>query len=150
MITHVVAKTLVFDDEGKLLLLKRSANDEHRPGGLDLPGGKVEEGEDIITGAIREALEEAGLAIAPADLHWVYADTAATYNTDAKTKVNLVRVTFAAHVSNPQVRLSHEHDAFSWHTIDEAMELVTGSRFHEVLSHVVANNLEPEMWKGNQ
>lgn len=39
--------------------------------GWHLPGGGVEHGEDCIDGAIKEAQEEAGLVIAPADISLV-------------------------------------------------------------------------------
>ncbi len=146
MLTHVVAKTLVFDGQGQLLLLRRSANDNHRPGGLDLPGGKVEDGEDVILGGLRELQEEAGLTVGYKDLHWVFADTAANYNTDAKAEVSLVRITLAARVMDPKVTLSHEHDDYSWHTLDEAMELFTGTRYHEVLTYMLKNDIARELW----
>ena len=48
MQTHIVAKTLVFNERGELLLIRRSTTDSHRPGEPDLPGGQVEAGEEIL------------------------------------------------------------------------------------------------------
>ncbi|HEU4914531.1 MAG TPA: NUDIX hydrolase [Candidatus Saccharimonadales bacterium] len=150
MITHVVAKTLVFDETGKLLLLKRSVSDNHRPGGLDLPGGKVEEGEEIVAGALREVKEESGLVIDPQHIDWVYADTVAAYNTDHKTNVNMLRATFIARVHKPKVTLSHEHDAYSWHTIDEALIKVANLRYELVLRYLIKNDIASEYWKNEE
>lgn len=146
MTTHVIAKTLVFNEAGELLLLTRSARDDHRPGGLDLPGGKVEDGEDSTAGAAREALEEAGLSLDPAGMQLVYADTRATYNTDAKEDVNMVRLTFAARTANPTVVLSPEHDGFAWYTLDKAMPLLKGTRYHEILAHLQDHNIVGSLW----
>ena len=52
---------LVFNHEGKLLLLKRSELDKTFPGMYVLPGGHVDAGEDHRTAAIRELQEESGL-----------------------------------------------------------------------------------------
>jgi len=49
--------------KGKYLVLKRSRNDQHTPGGWDLPGGGVGSGEQPYTAAIRETKEEAGIKI---------------------------------------------------------------------------------------
>lgn len=147
MLTHVIAKTLVFNERGELLVLTCSANDTHRPGGLDLPGGKIEAGEEVVVGAAREADEEAGLRIEPEDLRWLYADTNPAYNIDAKEMVNMVRVTFGVRVLQPQVRLSHEHDAFAWHGIDEAMELFAGTRYQAILDHMLENEVAVDLWR---
>ena len=52
---------IVFNHEGKLLLLKRSELDKTFPGMYVLPGGHVDAGEDHRTAAIRELQEESGL-----------------------------------------------------------------------------------------
>jgi 8-oxo-dGTP diphosphatase len=57
---------LVYDDEGRLLLIQRA----HEPGrGLwSIPGGRVEPGEDDATALVREMREETGLDVAPGPL----------------------------------------------------------------------------------
>ena len=57
MQTHIVAKTIVFNPAGKLLFLRRSHDDVHRPGGFDFPGGQIDDAEAITTGAAREVAE---------------------------------------------------------------------------------------------
>ena len=52
---HVTIKGLFFDDRGRLLLIK-----EH-DGVWDLPGGRLEHGEDFHTALKRECREEMGL-----------------------------------------------------------------------------------------
>lgn len=57
---------IVFDDAGRLLLIKRG----HPPGeGLwSLPGGRVEPGETDAEAVVREVLEETGLVVVPGRL----------------------------------------------------------------------------------
>jgi len=46
--------------DGKVLLLKRGENQGFLPGFWELPGGKLEFGEDPICGVLREVKEETG------------------------------------------------------------------------------------------
>lgn len=53
---HVDVKGLVFDEEGKLMLLKEPA------GTWDLPGGRMEHGENFEQALQRECQEELGVS----------------------------------------------------------------------------------------
>ena len=59
---NVSPLTMIFPVEGdKILTLKRAADKKIFPGKLSGFGGKVEPGEDLISSAYREMLEETGL-----------------------------------------------------------------------------------------
>lgn len=58
--TDNVAKVIVFDRAGKILLLRRRV-DQRYPGQWDLPGGHLVDGEAWIDGARREVKEETNL-----------------------------------------------------------------------------------------
>jgi 8-oxo-dGTP diphosphatase len=147
MITHVVAKTLVFNGEGKLLLLTRSSSDDHRPGGLDLPGGKVEDGEEVLAGAVREADEESGLILNPSDMHWIYADTVVVRRADIPDGVNLIRITYAVRIESPEVALSHEHEGYAWYSLEEAIKATKGTRYPDVLKYMIENDIAKNLWR---
>ena len=54
--THIVAAAgYVFDQDGRVLLIKTLNR------GYDATGGQIEEGEDLITGVLREIEEEGGI-----------------------------------------------------------------------------------------
>lgn len=53
---HVTVKGLVFDAHGAVLLLREES------GVFDLPGGRLEHGEDLVACLERECREEMGLA----------------------------------------------------------------------------------------
>ena len=60
--TKYVAKVVIFDDENRILLLKRK-KDQKYPERWDLPGGHLLQGEDWTTGAQREVKEETNLSV---------------------------------------------------------------------------------------
>ncbi|MBT4870849.1 MAG: NUDIX domain-containing protein [Candidatus Diapherotrites archaeon] len=56
-----VVEAIIKDKSGKILLLKRSKNNHYYLGKWQLPGGKVEFGEDIQKAIKREIYEETGI-----------------------------------------------------------------------------------------
>tara|TARA_A200000159_G_C7304663_1_gene331783 strand:+ start:688 stop:1104 length:417 start_codon:yes stop_codon:yes gene_type:complete len=63
---------ILFNEEGRVLLLRRSQQVDSYPGLYGFPGGKIEEGETSVDAAVRELYEEASLKIRPADLVYVF------------------------------------------------------------------------------
>jgi 8-oxo-dGTP diphosphatase len=100
------AKVLIHDDNGRCLLLKRSMSSRGNPGKWDMPGGKVDAGEGLEEGLLREVAEETGLTISL--LHVL---GAAESETPAKKVAYLI---MEGRVESGQVRLSSEHDDYSW------------------------------------
>jgi len=70
-LTHVapvpVADAAIFDDEGRILLIRRADD-----GLWAMPGGAFDMGETPAEGAVREAAEETGIVVEVADLIGVY------------------------------------------------------------------------------
>lgn len=59
---HQISRIMVEDDNGNILLQKRSANSKRWPGCWDnSAAGHVDEGEDYHTAAVRELSEEIGI-----------------------------------------------------------------------------------------
>lgn len=58
----IAVKSFIVDNN-KILLIKRRSNDVHKPGSWDIPGGRLDPGEDPNEGMKRETLEEAGINI---------------------------------------------------------------------------------------
>lgn len=68
------ADFLLFNEEGKLLLLKRSSWEDDNAGAWVIPGGHVDPGEDFKTAAIRELNEESGYNVDDAENVGSYED----------------------------------------------------------------------------
>lgn len=145
---RVVAKTLVFDDEGRVLVLVRSEDDRHRPGGYDLPGGKVDEGENYIAAAAREAMEEAGLHLDPQAMHLAFCRSSVDTHAESGEKVDLVWLGFVSKLTTkPEVTLSHEHQAYEWYTVDEALKLSEGLTLNAFLTYLKDNGILEGYWR---
>lgn len=114
-----VAKVLVLDDQGKVLLLKRSTLDSYAAGRFDYPGGGIDEGEGPDAAASRELKEEAGLEVPTKDLKLIFAGTVK----DDKVNASVNRLFYACRVQNQTVSLSHEHSEHLWVSIDEVLEM---------------------------
>jgi len=80
----VGAAVVIFDDEGRLLLVKRAPG-ATRPGLWSIPAGFVDYGEEIRAAAARELLEETGLTAEVGDAVWV----ASNFHDPAKLTVGI-------------------------------------------------------------
>jgi len=135
MQSFVVAKVLLINDQGQMLALQRSDDDNRRPGQWDFPGGHVDEGEDMMAAAIRETQEEAGVALDTAKL--VFAITEMTPKHGSGTWL-----VFTARVTGDvPVVISHEHKAYLWMTPDEFLRHCTYERQMKMVSYVAKNGL---------
>ena len=67
-----VAAVALIDENARVLLQQRCPDRQH--GGLwEFPGGKLEAGETLVCGLLREVEEELGLVLDPADLSYLAA-----------------------------------------------------------------------------
>jgi 8-oxo-dGTP pyrophosphatase MutT (NUDIX family) len=109
-----VAKAVILNELGQVLLLRRSETDDRRPGEQDFPGGGVEPGEDLAAAVSREIFEEAGLHVPVQDLQLAYARTELYGPTQQYSRESVTRLLFLARVTAAVVKLSYEHDDFHW------------------------------------
>ncbi len=104
-----VAKALLFDSTGKILVLRRSVTHPHFAFHLDFPGGEVEAGESEAEAVAREILEEAGIVVDPSSLELVH------QRQHSDTTEYLVFVGTLAQ-AQPPATISWEHDQYEWLT----------------------------------
>lgn len=122
LIFRVGQKAVVFNEDLKILFLKRSATSS-RPGGWDFPGGGLE-AEEPVEGVKREAREEAAI-----EIENVKPLAVITHDREQANEKTLI-IGYIANLKSGEVELSHEHDECRWLTIDEAraMDLPEGHR----------------------
>ena len=101
-------------DEIRFLLLRKGENY------WDLPKGNIDSGEDEITTAKREILEETGLS----DVKFLESfkeKISYFYKRDGKTIYKEV-IFFLAETHDEEVKISSEHDGFEWLNYQEAVK----------------------------
>jgi 8-oxo-dGTP diphosphatase len=114
--TLVGGKAIIFNTEGKLLLLRRSEK-LNRAGGWDFPGGGVEYGEDPLKAIEREIGEETGLTV-----HDIRTIHAASYPITKPDQDFIVMIGYKAKTKDEKVHLSWEHSEYKWVTREEALQ----------------------------
>ena len=109
-------KSVVFHPtENKILALKRSMNEQSRPGKWDLVGGNVSFGENHETALRREIKEESNLDIGILIPLHVYSQL-----TD---NVYHLFIGYKTKSLSEDVRISNEHTDYRWLTPDEFSKL---------------------------
>jgi 8-oxo-dGTP diphosphatase len=124
---HLGIKALIFNKEGKLLLLK--VNPEELKGFKgepywDIPGGRVQK-EDGIEGTLRrEVIEETGLEISEIEpLTMVLSNIRIPQGPE--DDVGLILYVFKCLVEKADdIKLSNEHTEYGWFTKDEGKKLL--------------------------
>ncbi|KKQ94921.1 MAG: putative hydrolase [candidate division CPR2 bacterium GW2011_GWC1_39_9] len=110
----VATKAVIFYNDD-VLIINKSDKDEINPKTMDLPGGRLGFGEQVIDGLVREIEEETSLkeveVIGPANTWSI-----------VKGDLNLVGITFAVKIKRKNdVNLSFEHESFIWLPIDKIL-----------------------------
>jgi 8-oxo-dGTP diphosphatase len=108
---HIVATSgLTRDAAGRVLLVRSGWR------GWELPGGQVEQGEDLLTALRREILEESGCVVAPERLVGVYSNVGPPYIVQF-----LFLCTYVSGAPHPSI----ETPEVGWFVPADALRLVT-------------------------
>jgi 8-oxo-dGTP pyrophosphatase MutT (NUDIX family) len=138
---EAVAKVLVFNEKGQLLLMHIGEHSEkpERSYTPDLPGGMVDPGESEHAAAVREVMEEAGIALNPDEVTLAYAKTEA-YPSESKSVSKLVYIVQLK--NTPEVTVSWEHESYEWVEFSSVRTAYPLQPFHdEAVSYVQSNHL---------
>ena len=102
-------------NKGKFLILKRSESAPVYPNYWDLPGGKLEHGEEPKEGLEREVREETTLKVSVGKIIFSYLE------------INIQHayvVIFECNLINGEINLSKEHSKYKWVDAVEAKKLL--------------------------
>lgn len=112
----------------KFLCLKRSDDSRVHPGIWQIVTAKIDEGEKAYETARREVVEETGLQ--PAELF--IAPAVNQFYNHMDDSVNFIPV-FIARVNSEDVKISHEHSAFKWLSIEDMIGRVHWANQKKIL-----------------
>ncbi len=128
----VVAKALITDFDGKLLLLYRGMTHPNFPGHLDLPGGEIEDGEKWIDAVAREIGEETA----------IQTDSTLLEKVLEKQYPDVIHVLYTTTLplNPPEISLSWEHSSYEWLTKETLLQtqlpLGTDRYFLDVIEYL--------------
>lgn len=106
-----VSLIIIFNDDNKILLLKRSENTNWCPNCWALVGGKIERGEAPEDGLVREVFEETKIKIKKYKLKKIIKED------------NNLQYLYLTKVYNDDVTLNSEHTKYKWYSIEEIKKL---------------------------
>lgn len=115
---HLVDVHILFRRHGDILLSRRRSGDEF-DGRWHLPAGKLEPGESATAAAAREAMEEVGAAIDPADLQLIHVAHAVTANRPARLGLFFQTRRWTGEPVNREPDKCYELRWFSLHTLPD-------------------------------
>lgn len=127
----------IFDDQGRVLLTKRTDN-----GQWCLPGGAVDPGESVAEACEREVLEETGLSVRVKRLVGVYSHPDKLVIYPDGNKVQVVALHFEAEIISGELSLSEEITDFSYFTLEEIEGLEMFGRHKERIVDTLAGRCE--------
>ena len=109
MINHVyglAVRALVSDDNGKILIIKRSTDSKTNPGKWELPGGKVDQGESFDQALLREVYEETNLKIS--------LDHVVGASEQNLHVIRAVHIIMSGKIMDGELTISREHEGYAW------------------------------------
>lgn len=121
----LVVRAVIKNQDGKILILKRSRDSRSNPCCWELPGGKVEPGEDFEDALIREIKEET-------DLNIFLKKTAGIAQQDLPYSRS-VHVIMDVEVISGNLKISDEHEEYKWAFLDEIKKLQLSEWFSDLL-----------------
>jgi len=127
----LAVRALIFDDDGKILILKRSTESKTNPGKWELPGGKVDQGEDFDKALVREVYEETGLKIS--------LDNVVGASQQNLPLIRAVHIIMAGKIEEGELNLSSEHEGYAW----EFLENLSDYELADWVEYFILQRKEP-------
>jgi 8-oxo-dGTP diphosphatase len=110
----LTVRAVIYDESGRILLLKRSMRSMNYPGKWELPGGKVDPGERFDKAILREVKEETGL---DGSIRRYIGSAVAIL-----PHVNSIQLVMEVEATGVPV-ISHEHEALTWAMAGQILEM---------------------------
>ena len=114
---HIAVKALIKKDDSYLILKNIASGQNDEFSGWETPGGRLEEGEELLSGLGREIKEETGLEVSILfPFH--------THSANVGQDNHIIGITYLATYIDGDVRIDNrEHSKYKWETIEKIREL---------------------------
>ena len=115
----IAVKCIIKNENNKYLILEKTKNEAKNDKSdnlYDIPGGRVEYGEDIPNAVIREVFEETGILLTKDNIKKIVNATSIVRNDG----LHLTIITYVVKIENPIIKISSEHSNFYW--VDETFK----------------------------
>jgi ADP-ribose pyrophosphatase YjhB (NUDIX family) len=116
----LAVNALVFNDQGEVLLAKRTDN-----GLWCIPGGHVDLGETVAAAALRELFEETGLKAEVVRLVGIYSDPKNSLHIAQGNEWHTVRVSFLCRITGGTITASEETSEVRYFPLAKLPPLIT-------------------------
>jgi 8-oxo-dGTP diphosphatase len=120
MIQKVVSTGFLVKDD-KVLVIQRSEREKFLPGYFELPGGKVDFGEDPAEALAREFKEEVDLDVVVGNPYHTFSYI--SENKNRHTVEILYKVRLTDKTNEPNIKLSEDHSDAKWIGLDQLEQL---------------------------
>lgn len=144
MINHVyglAVRALISDDNGKILIIKRSTDSKTNPGKWEFPGGKVDPGESFDQALLREVYEETRLKIS--------LDHVVGASEQNLHVIRAVHIIMSGNIIGGGLSLSSEHDGYAWVFFEDLVDYELADWLHDfVNSQGLSNDCKGELEEG--
>ena len=121
---RVAVKAFIVN-KNRLFIIKRASDDIQKQGIWEIPGGRLELGEDPFIGLIREIREETGMYIQP-----IYPLSIRHFERDDGQIITMI-ISFCK-TSGGNLELSEEHSEYEWIDLKKCKEKLTDFFHKEV------------------
>ncbi len=133
---HLGAKALIRNAEGLLLLLTAAPSRVISHTHYDLPGGRLQKGEDEIKALKREVQEECGIT-SLINIKSILKALSPLRLPVGESDVGLIFSFYLCDIDpNQSITLSHEHISYDWHTPDKFASLVKSIYPEELINYI--------------
>lgn len=132
----LAVRVLLTDEDGKILILKRSTESKTNPGKWELPGGKVDQGESFDKALIREVYEETKLKIT--------LDNVVGASQQNLPLIRAVHIIMSGKILEGELNLSSEHEGYAW----EFLENLTDYELADWLENFITGQKTAKSQKG--
>ena len=130
-VRFIVAVAFLVERDGRLLMIRRSADRDHAPGEWECGSGRLEAGEEPEAAVVREAREETGLEVE------VIGPVGAFHYYRGPEREEAVCIAYHCRAIGGEVRLSNEHDAAEWVPLDRVDRVPVSQPLRDCLTRFV-------------